>query len=204
MSKKATKIEYEKKLGNVWKYWDGSAHVGQFTSRGDARKARQQFLDAKSKPAEDTPVNRAVDKIKFTETPGASNVDLHPAGTQAQLVNQGGSRMATLKQRAVNKNGLIAYQEDGVKASVYFNRTMFKNPDQPPAELTISGEGLAEPGDATARATKARSPEQLAKLQQRLEKQEAAAAKAAQRLAKSRERAKKLGIGVAEQEAVEA
>tara|TARA_R110000824_G_scaffold1386_6_gene7055 strand:- start:5016 stop:5321 length:306 start_codon:yes stop_codon:yes gene_type:complete len=75
----------------------------------------------------------------------------------------------TLTLRKIEKGGLISFARQGVRASLYFNKTMF-TPGKPPRQVILTAEGLApvsEPKPAPAKkatakkkATKKTSPKE--------------------------------------------
>ena len=100
-----------------------------------------------------------------------------PAQTRAQGIM---SQTVTLTKRGTDKSGNTAYSRPGVRASVYFNKQMFAG--EPPAEIQLVAESLAEPGQPKPGVNTA---ERAAKAQER-------AAKAAERAQKAADRANKL------------
>ena len=48
----------------------------------------------------------------------------------------------TLTLRTIEKGGLISFARKGVRASLYFNKTMF-TPGKPPRQVILTAEGLA-------------------------------------------------------------
>lgn len=92
----------------------------------------------------------------------------------------------TLRKRGTDKSGNTSYAREGVRASVYFNKQMFSG--EPPAEITLDAENLAEPGavkpSANSAEKAAKAQERAAKALARAEKAKAAAEKAAAAAAK--------------------
>jgi hypothetical protein len=64
----------------------------------------------------------------------------------------------TLTLRKIEKGGLISFARQGVRASLYFNKTMF-TPGKPPRQVILTAEGLApvsEPKPAPAKKATAK------------------------------------------------
>jgi len=98
------------------------------------------------------------------------------------------AKTVTLKKRTTEKSGNTSYAQEGVRASLYFNKNMFKAGVTPPDEIQVTAVGLAEPGDVVV--SKTMTPEQLAKIQETAAKAEKAATNAKERADKAAAKAK--------------
>jgi hypothetical protein len=107
--------------------------------------------------------------------------------------------MATLKLRRTYPKGGAAYAIDGVRGSIYIQKSMLAG--DAPAEIEVPDGVFTPAGEGKPVAT---SEEKKAKLVEQAQKQEAAAKKAAERARKARERLEKAGIVVPEGGAVAA
>ena len=133
-------------------------------------------------------------------------------GTQAAApqASANGTRTATLKLVNVQKNGIATYTEEGVGASVYFNKTMFSGAEREvvinvdgkdytvktnaPVTLTITAPSLTKAGEnVRIGGGKKADP---AKLKAKLEKSLQRQTKTAARNAKLAKRLAALGVTV--------
>jgi hypothetical protein len=114
------------------------------------------------------------------------------AATAAPQASNGATRTATLKKVSTQKNGLTTYTEEGVGASVYINRTVFKG--DAPDTIQIVAVNLTKPGE-NVRIGGGRKADPV-KLQAKLVKSQERQAKIAARDAKLAARLKAAGIDV--------
>ncbi len=110
-----------------------------------------------------------------------------------------GSGAITLTLKRIQKNGIATYNQEGVNASVYFNKTMFVG--DPPKNVQIIADGLTKPGESPVAG---RAVDQT-KLTERATKAQERAAKALERANKAKANAEKLAkrAGIKGEEVIE-
>lgn len=110
-----------------------------------------------------------------------------------------GSGAITLTLKRIQKNGIATYNQEGVNASVYFNKTMFVG--DPPQNVQIIAAGLTKPGESPVAG---RAVDQT-KLTERATKAQERAAKALERANKAKANAEKLAkrAGIKGEEVIE-
>lgn len=106
-----------------------------------------------------------------------------------------GEQSIVLTYHGTQKNGLISFNRDGVRSSVYFGKGMFDGAI--PQTITITGSGFAAPGsgsgsDAEVETDPAKLAEKQAKLKAAADKAQASLAKAQARALKAQEKSDKL------------
>ena len=117
---------------------------------------------------------KATKKVAVKKT---TPVKTTPTKTAPTAASETGPIQLTL--RTIEKGGLVSYARPGVRASLYFNKTIFAG--APPQEITLTGKGFRTPGPIINPVTAA----------ERAEKANAKATAATERAAKAQETAQK-------------
>lgn len=114
------------------------------------------------------------------QTPVTTNVETATQKEEAKKMD------ITLTRKSTQKNGVSTYSTEGIKASVYFNKTFFTGGNAPDTIVISAPDGvIVAPGSVVSgKGAAAVSPERAAKAAE-------VAKKSAERLAKLQERAKK-------------
>lgn len=205
------RTEYERKAPDgTWQVLNPETgnYEGNFASRKaarDARKGNHTSTDDVALDATSQPENTALDDQPTDQSGEQNNACLSEnaqdtialestvnASQTKETQNIMNEQTIVLTKRNVEKSGNVAYAQDGVRASVYFNKNMFAGNAIPETITITAAEGsFALPGEIKVKAT---SPEKLAKAKELADKAALAAKKAADRAAKAQARAAKLGV----------
>jgi hypothetical protein len=125
-------------------------------------------------------------RVTDTRETETQNAAAEAAAQEPNMADNQNGQAITLTLKRIQKNGIATYNQDGVNASVYFNKTMFTG--EPPQTVQIVADGLTKPGESPV-AGRQVDP---AKMQERATKAQERAKKAQERAEKARVQAEKL------------